>query len=289
MSNYLIGVDDGHGMETAGKRTPPLKSKLVFRGKTYKKGEIIHENDLNENLMEKFIKRCKDLNIDTIQLAPGDSDVSLLARVKRANSNDLDILISFHANALEGDKWQSKANGLVVIHHENCQSKTKELANSVYKYLKDVDWNNNGGTKYGVRSDKDISGFSLYILKNTKAPAILIEYGFMDNWNDIKQMVDEEFQDKCVDATLKGVCEVLGVPYKSLEVATNINVSEGEFRVRILTEILNIRENPSVKYPIVGQVKKGDAYTIISETNNFGKLKSGAGWISLNSKYVEKL
>ena len=39
---YLIALDDGHGMETPGKRTPPLKNDLYIDGKLIrKKGEVI--------------------------------------------------------------------------------------------------------------------------------------------------------------------------------------------------------------------------------------------------------
>lgn len=59
--------------------------------------------------------------------------------------------------------------------------------------------------------------------------------------------------------------------------------------VRIIVDELNIRTGPSTSYEKVGELHKGDAYTIIEEKNNWGKLKSGAGWISLGSKYVEKI
>ena len=45
MGKFLVGLDDGHGINTAGKRTVILKEDLVFNGKTRKKGTIIHENE----------------------------------------------------------------------------------------------------------------------------------------------------------------------------------------------------------------------------------------------------
>ena len=36
-------------------------------------------------------------------------------------------------------------------------------------------------------------------------------------------------------------------------------------------------------------VKRNEVYTIVGEENGWGKLKSGAGWISLSSKYVTKI
>ncbi|MEG2195775.1 MAG: N-acetylmuramoyl-L-alanine amidase, partial [Terrisporobacter sp.] len=237
MSKFLVACDDGHGMETPGKRTPPLKEDVEFRGKVYKKfplimsptsksslplqtypvaqkGSCIHENEFNKNIMEKFIEGCKRCGINTLQVAPGDEDTSLAKRVSKANSSGADLYISFHANALTG-KWQSKAYGLVVIIHETCQEKTKVLAKNIYDYLKGgVSWYSNGGTKYGVRKDTDISGYSLYVLKNTKMPAVLVEYGFMDNFEDVKIMCSDKFAEDCAENTLKGVCKTLGVRYK---------------------------------------------------------------------------
>lgn len=57
--------------------------------------------------------------------------------------------------------------------------------------------------------------------------------------------------------------------------------------VRITTDVLNVRKGAGTNYPITTQVKKGEAYTIVEESNGWGKLKSGAGWISL--AYTEKI
>ena len=280
---YLIACCDGHGMETAGKRTPALKTDLTFRGKVYKAGTSIRENDFNENIMEKFIEGCKRCGINTLQVAPGDTDIPLATRVSTANSKGANLYISFHANALTG-AWQTGAYGLVVIKHATTQALTDTLATNVYNYLKDnIEWYSNGGTKYGVRRDVDISGFSLYVLKNTSMPAILVEYGFMDNWEDVKRMCTDKFSTDCAENTLKGVCKTLGVTYKAPTSTTE------PFIVRIISNTLNIRSDASINADIVGKVYKGEAYTIIEEKNGWGKLKSGAGWISMGASYVEKL
>lgn len=212
---YKVICDDGHGMETPGKRTPPLKTDLTFRGKVYKQNSCIRENEFNKHIMELFMEGCKRCGIQTVMTAPGDNDVPLNDRVKIANASGGDLLVSFHANALAG-KWQTGAYGLVVIKHVNCSSKTNQLANHVYESLKHgVDWYSNGGTKYGVRNDTDISGYTLAILRGTKMPAILVEYGFMDNWEDVKRMVTDKFAKECAENTLQGVCKYLGVVYKA--------------------------------------------------------------------------
>ena len=53
------------------------------------------------------------------------------------------------------------------------------------------------------------------------------------------------------------------------------------YMVRINVNTLNYRTGPDTKYPIKGTVKKNDIYTIVEVSGEWGKLKSGAGWIYL--------
>lgn len=57
----------------------------------------------------------------------------------------------------------------------------------------------------------------------------------------------------------------------------------GSYTVTITTAVLNVREKPTtVNSPVTTQVRKGEVYTIVAESGNWGKLKSGAGWICLD-------
>lgn len=56
---------------------------------------------------------------------------------------------------------------------------------------------------------------------------------------------------------------------------------------RVTAESLNVRSGPSTNYKVTTTVKQHDVYTIVGENNGWGRLKSGAGWVSL--KYIEKL
>jgi uncharacterized protein YgiM (DUF1202 family) len=57
--------------------------------------------------------------------------------------------------------------------------------------------------------------------------------------------------------------------------------------VRIATDVLNVRAGAGTGYKINTQVYNNEIYTIVAEKNNWGKLKSGAGWISLD--YTRKI
>ena len=57
--------------------------------------------------------------------------------------------------------------------------------------------------------------------------------------------------------------------------------------VRIMADVLNVRSGPGTQYPVVRTVVKGEAFTIIDISSNWGKLKSGVGWICLD--YTQKV
>lgn len=63
------------------------------------------------------------------------------------------------------------------------------------------------------------------------------------------------------------------------------------YTVKVTTPVLNIRKGAGTNFATAGSVKKGEVYTIVAESagqgaSKWGKLKSGAGWISLD--YVQK-
>lgn len=53
------------------------------------------------------------------------------------------------------------------------------------------------------------------------------------------------------------------------------------FKVKVTADVLNIRAGAGTSFNITGAIKDQGVYTIIEESNGWGKLKSGAGWISL--------
>ena len=60
-----------------------------------------------------------------------------------------------------------------------------------------------------------------------------------------------------------------------------------QYQVKITASILNVRSGPGTQYSVNAVVKKGQSFTIIDQQNNWGYLKSKAGWICLD--YAKKL
>ena len=59
------------------------------------------------------------------------------------------------------------------------------------------------------------------------------------------------------------------------------------YLVKVTATALNIRKGAGTNYGVVGCIKDKGVYTIVEEKNGWGKLKSGAGWISLS--YTQKV
>lgn len=76
-------------------------------------------------------------------------------------------------------------------------------------------------------------------------------------------------------------------------VTPNPSTTFSAYKVKVETASLNIRKGPGTNYGSNGQVSKNQVYTIVEEssgkgsTKGWGKLKSGAGWISLD--FVSKV
>ena len=60
------------------------------------------------------------------------------------------------------------------------------------------------------------------------------------------------------------------------------------YLVIITADSLNVRNGAGTQYKVNSTVKKGQVFTIVDEKNGWGRLKSGAGWISLKN-YTKKL
>lgn len=294
---YLVAIDAGHGMHTEGKQSVPMSKNLYIDNELVRaKGKIIKENEWNRGVSEYLAAALKRCGIDTMFTADmtGKTDIALSTRASKANKAKADILISNHYNAIGScAKWQSKIKGLLVLRTKNCSEKSIKLGKLAVKHLKkDIDYE----YSYGLMRDVDMSGFTLAILRQTTMPAILIEYGFMDYWNEAKLMLDKKHQKKCAEAVAKAVCEYFGVTYvaKKSEVKNTDDkpqVASKTKYLRIIADSVNIHSSADFNSSsVVGKVKKGDVFTIAQKIERTGtdmyKLKSGV-YITASPKYVE--
>lgn len=171
----LILLDNGHGWNTKGKRSP-----------VWNDGTQLFEWKFNRILVKEIKRRLDNLGIESIILVPEDYDISLRERCNRANAIYRDrkdaILISIHANAGGGTGWEAWTS----IGETRSDYYARVLYNSAGQYLR----------KWKIRSDFSDGDpdkeDQFYILKHSMCPAVLTENLFMDNEKDCKFMLSAE-------------------------------------------------------------------------------------------------
>lgn len=71
------------------------------------------------------------------------------------------------------------------------------------------------------------------------------------------------------------------------DIKTSSSSTATSYLVKVTTDVLNIRKGPGTNYGTNGAIRDKGTYTIVAESTGtgatkWGKLKSGAGWISLD-------
>ncbi len=261
-----IGIDAGHGLKTAGKQTP----------------DGIKEWTLNDKVRDKVVSilSAYDCEIIHTDYDEGNNDESLASRIARYRNAGVSAFVSIHHNAFTGT-WNN-ATGVEVFTDINATAKDKQLANAIYSRL----------AKYTGLRGRGLKVEDWYVINQNSIPAVLVEGGFMDSNIDHKVITSDAGQTAYAKAVAEGLIEFLGLKKKA---ATTTKASTFKpYLVRVKVSALNIRKTPKWgDSDVVGVIRDKGTYTIVGETTlegtKFGKLKSGAGWISVESDYVTKV
>ena len=192
-----IFIDNGHGLMTAGKRSPDG----LFREPFY-----------NREIARRVVSDLRDRGLDAELLVPEDDDVSLAERVRRVNTacfllgKQNVILVSIHVNAAgNGSKWLN-ATGWSVY---TCKGQTE--SDKLAECLCQAAIKNFPGRRIRTDiSDGDMDweeGF--YILRKSLCPAVLTENFFMDSRDDLEYLQSRAGKLAVVDTHVEGIVEYL--------------------------------------------------------------------------------
>lgn len=251
-----IGIDMGHTL--SGNGTGAVG--------------VVRETDKNREVGNALIPMLTSAGHTVVNCTVDYSSNDLVARTNIANAQTLDLFISLHLNAFDGSAYgvetfiyNGSYNG-----KETLRTKAQNIQNAL---VSAIGWYNRG-----------VKEANFHVLRETNSPAILVELGFCDSKRDM-DLWNTEAIAKALYQGITGSAynEVVPTPPPSITTPT----TPVNYVVKITADILNVRKGPGTNYPVTTTVKKGEAYTIIEESNNWGKLKSGAGWISL--QYTTKI
>ena len=167
-----ILIDNGHGVETPGKRSPD---------------GVLREYAWNRLIAGRVVSALTDLGHDAALLVPEPQDIPLPERCRRVNEwcrqlgKDNIILISIHANAAgKGDRWYDATGWCAYTTRGD--TRADALATCLYEAAKLHLPGQRIRTDY-TDGDPDLEA-DFYILRRTLPPAVLVENFFIDNRPD---------------------------------------------------------------------------------------------------------
>lgn len=199
-------IDNGHGLDTKGKCSPHVIGTGIS-------GEAVIDGRFREAMYSRLVAKgivagLKGSGIDAELLTPENWDVSLQARVYRANQwckklgPENVLVVSIHTNASgDGEHWMP-GHGW-EIYTSKGRTKSDEAATCIGEAAKSLapDWK----MRFDY-SDGDLDKeAAYYILTKTRCPAVLSENGFHDNLDDVRLMTSAEGLALIVEAHVKGI------------------------------------------------------------------------------------
>ena len=193
-----ILIDNGHGIQTKGKRSPD--------------GKFL-EYAYTREIARQVVTELKNKGYDAELLVPEEDDIPLSERVRRTNAHcqalgkSNVILISIHVNAAgNGTKWMN-ATGWSCY---TCKGQTESdrLADCLYKAAEQILKNQVIRTDYARDGDADWEE-NFYILRHTQCPAVLTENFFMDSRSDLEYLQSRAGKQAVVDTHVEGIIDYL--------------------------------------------------------------------------------
>ena len=202
-----ICIDAGHGGEPGA----------VCKGRK--------ESDDNLALGKAVAAELRRHGVIVDETRTGDTTVSLNDRSTFENRQSHDYFISFHRNAFKPEQ----AKGVETYTYLNPGAKAKGLAEKIQNALVSIGFTNRG-----------VKAANFHILRETKAPAVLVEVGFIDNTGD-NQLFDAK-RDEIVDGITKAILEQLGIKYLP-SISPPPNQQTSQVLYRVMAGSYAVREN----------------------------------------------
>lgn len=229
--------------------------------------EYVEDRKINDALIAELKKRghtCYNCSNEA-----SSQSAELAAEVSAANKSDAKLFCATHLNAC---KKVEKEMGVEVWYYKG-SSLGKNIAEKMAADLSKLMDIPNRGAKATT---------SLYVLRKTNMTAVLPEICFVDSKGDSKAyngVTTAKIASVMADAIEYGVGK--GTVKKAASTAT-ASTSFKSYKVKITASTLNVRAGAGTGYKVKTTVVKNQVFTIVSEKNGWGKLKSGAGWIKLS-------
>lgn len=184
-------------------------------------GEI-REWTLNDRVARYFAQAAAEYDVELLRTddPTGENLIDIPERCAAANAWGADLYLDLHHNGgIDG----GTGGGMVVFSRPG-DEESGRFAREVYDAV--IAAGGLRGNRYDYLIEKNWQ-----TMKESRMPALLIEYGFMDSKTDAPIIVTEEFARMAGYATMEGIAKAAGLEKKKQE-KTVYRVQVGAYLVR---------------------------------------------------------
>ena len=175
----------------------------------------LKEKDLNLAIAKACGDELKRHGVSVKMSRTKDENDDLTERIKECNAFNPDLALDIHNNAGGGDGAE--------VYHYSGGGTSKTLANNILAEVVKIGQNSRGAKTKLNSAGQDYFGF----IRQTAAPAVIVECAFVDNKTDIAIIDTAAEQKKMGIAIAKGVLKTLGVAYKAATASTKALDTKG--------------------------------------------------------------
>lgn len=166
----------------------------------------------------------------TVDNGTSQSDV-LKKIVSKCNEHNADLDVSIHFNAGASKIFDKKTTGTEVLVYSTA-SKSYQYAQKIVNAISALGFKNRG-----VKTSK-----SLYFLKNTKNPSLLVECCFVDDPDDV-ELYNTEKMAQAIVKGITGIAPLISTNSTSSNINVNENTASSRKLYRVQTGAYSIEKN----------------------------------------------
>lgn len=272
--SFRLLVMAGHGRNSDGSWDPGAV------GNGYQEANLTRE-------LRDLIKAAADRAGVPCDVAPDRNHYSYFKHGGQYDFTPYTYVLEVHFNAsatadFAGD-GKMKGSMVYIDKSETGHSVEDTILNNLYSIGSRQAWD---GVVVTQRQESYKNG--LMVQSKVRAQGVshaVLETCFVTDQDDMDWYLVNK--SKIAQAIIAGIQQGFGLNYKKVITPYMVKVDVSS----IPDHVLNIREQPTINSPVTGKITETMSVTIVDEASGtgaskWGKLKSGAGWISLD--YVKR-
>ena len=186
----IVALDAGHGGDDPGK--------IGVNNAEEKEINLEIAEQVKALLEEEEIEVLMTREDDTMLAKEADTNKKvqdMKARVQKINEAAPALVVSIHQNSYS----EESIHGAQVFYYTHSEA-GKKAAEIMQKELLSVDPEN---TRQAKAND------TYYLLKRTEVPTIIVECGFLSNYEEAEKLIYPEYQKQLSQAIVKGIITCL--------------------------------------------------------------------------------